>query len=76
MVVSGNPKGIQTMADLAKPGLSVVLAGPGAPPGDYAAKAPNAAAPIGLLPRLRRRLSRSPRGAVAAIGVSGAAARG
>lgn len=74
--MSGNPKGIKTMADLAMPGLSVVLAGPGAPAGDYRGQGPEGRALIGLLPRLPRRLSRSPCGAAAAIGAPGAAAGG
>jgi molybdate transport system substrate-binding protein len=43
IVASGNPKGIKTIADLAMPGLSVVLAAPSVPVGDYAAKALKAA---------------------------------
>jgi molybdate transport system substrate-binding protein len=34
-VVAGNPKGITSLADLAKPDVSVVLCGPGVPAGDY-----------------------------------------
>lgn len=39
VVKSGNPKGIQTLADLAKPGVVVVLADPSVPAGKYAAQA-------------------------------------
>jgi molybdate transport system substrate-binding protein len=43
IVAPGNPKNIKTLADLATPGLSVVLAMPGVPVGDYATKALKAA---------------------------------
>ena len=43
IVAPGNPKNIKTLADLAAPGLSVVLAAAGVPVGDYAAKALKAA---------------------------------
>ncbi len=43
IVGPGNPKGIKTLADLAMPGLSVVLAAPSVPVGDYSAKALKAA---------------------------------
>ncbi len=43
IVAPSNPKGIKTLADLATPGLSVVLAAPSVPVGDYAAKALTAA---------------------------------
>jgi molybdate transport system substrate-binding protein len=43
IVAPGNPKNIKTLADLATPGLSVVLAAAGVPVGDYAAKALKAA---------------------------------
>jgi molybdate transport system substrate-binding protein len=43
IVAPGNPKNIKTLADLAAPGLSIVLAAPGVPVGDYAAKALRAA---------------------------------
>ncbi|MGA8416323.1 MAG: molybdate ABC transporter substrate-binding protein [Candidatus Dormiibacterota bacterium] len=43
IVAPGNPKNIKTLADLATPGLSVVLAMAGVPVGDYAAKALKAA---------------------------------
>lgn len=39
IVAKGNPKGIKTLADLARPGVAVVLAGPGVPAGKYAAQA-------------------------------------
>lgn len=35
----GNPKNITSLADLAKPGISVVLADPSVPVGDYSARA-------------------------------------
>jgi molybdate transport system substrate-binding protein len=38
-VERGNPKGIQFLADLARPGLVVVLADPSVPAGKYAAQA-------------------------------------
>ena len=38
-VEHGNPKGIQTLADLARPGLQVVLADPSVPAGKYAQQA-------------------------------------
>jgi molybdate transport system substrate-binding protein len=38
-VAKGNPKGIHTLADLARPGLVVVLADPSVPAGKYAAQA-------------------------------------
>ena len=38
-VAPGNPKGIQTLADLARPGISVVLADPTVPAGKYAQQA-------------------------------------
>jgi molybdate transport system substrate-binding protein len=50
IVAPGNPKNIKTLADLATPGLSVVLAMPGVPVGDYAAKA-LAAAKIAVTPK-------------------------
>jgi len=50
IVAPGNPKNIKTLADLATPGLAVVLAAPGVPVGDYAAKA-LAAASIKLTPK-------------------------
>jgi molybdate transport system substrate-binding protein len=50
IVAPGNPKNIKTLADLATPGLSVVLAMPGVPVGDYAAKA-LAAAKITVTPK-------------------------
>lgn len=34
-VAAGNPKNINGLADLAKPGVSVVMAAPGVPAGDY-----------------------------------------
>jgi len=34
-VAAGNPKGVTGIADLARPEISVVLAGPGVPAGDY-----------------------------------------
>jgi len=34
-VAAGNPKGITSLADLAKPGVAVVLEGQGVPAGDY-----------------------------------------
>jgi len=37
-VAAGNPKGITGVADLARPGVSVVLAAPGVPVGDYTRK--------------------------------------
>ncbi len=43
IVAPGNPKNIKTLADLATPGLSVVLAMAGVPVGDYATKALKAA---------------------------------
>lgn len=43
IVAPGNPKNIKTLADLATPGLAVVLAAAGVPVGDYAAKALKAA---------------------------------
>ena len=39
VVAKGNPKGIQTLADLARRGLVVVLADPSVPAGKYAAQA-------------------------------------
>ena len=39
----GNPRGVRTLADLAKPGVKVVLAGPTVPVGKAAAKALKAA---------------------------------
>jgi len=39
IVAKGNPKGIKTLADLAKPGVAVVLAAPTVPAGKYAAQA-------------------------------------
>src|SRR5947209_6836553 len=39
IVAKGNPKGIKTLGDLARPGIAVVLAGPGVPAGKYAAQA-------------------------------------
>ncbi|MFZ0919855.1 MAG: molybdate ABC transporter substrate-binding protein [Candidatus Dormiibacterota bacterium] len=50
IVAPGNPKGIKTLADLANPSLSVVLAQPGVPVGDYATKA-LAAAHITVTPK-------------------------
>lgn len=38
-VAKGNPKGIRTLADLAKPGIVVVLADPSVPAGKYAEQA-------------------------------------
>src|SRR2546425_10469720 len=38
-VARGNPKGIHTLADLARSGLVVVLADPSVPAGKYAAQA-------------------------------------
>jgi molybdate transport system substrate-binding protein len=38
-VAPGNPKGISTLADLARPGISVVLADPTVPAGKYAQQA-------------------------------------
>jgi molybdate transport system substrate-binding protein len=38
-VAPGNPKGISTLADLARPGMSVVLADPTVPAGKYAQQA-------------------------------------
>jgi len=35
VVAASNPKGITSLADLAKPGVSVVLEAPGVPAGDY-----------------------------------------
>jgi molybdate transport system substrate-binding protein len=40
-VAKGNPKGIHSLADLARPGLVVVLADPSVPAGKYAAQALN-----------------------------------
>src|SRR5882762_7906226 len=39
IVAKGNPKGIKTLADLARPGVAVVLENPGVPAGKYAAQA-------------------------------------
>jgi molybdate transport system substrate-binding protein len=39
IVAKGNPKGIKTLADLAKPGVAVVLENPSVPAGKYAAQA-------------------------------------
>jgi molybdate transport system substrate-binding protein len=39
VVAKGNPKGIKTLADLAKPGVAVVLENPSVPAGKYAAQA-------------------------------------
>lgn len=39
IVAKGNPKGIKTLADLARPGVAVVLAAPTVPAGKYAAQA-------------------------------------
>ena len=50
IVAPGNPKGVKTLADLATPGLAVVLAGPSVPVGMYAAKA-LAAAHIKVTPK-------------------------
>ena len=50
IVAPGNPKGIKTLADLATPGLAVVLAAPGVPVGDYATKA-LAAAHVTVTPK-------------------------
>ena len=36
VVEAGNPKKIASLADLAKPGLTIALAGPGVPAGEYA----------------------------------------
>ncbi|TMC70669.1 MAG: molybdate ABC transporter substrate-binding protein, partial [Chloroflexi bacterium] len=38
-VAKGNPKGIHSLADLARPGLVIVLADPSVPAGKYAAQA-------------------------------------
>jgi molybdate transport system substrate-binding protein len=50
IVAPGNPKSIKTLADLATPGLAVVLAAPGVPVGDYSTKA-LAAAHITVTPK-------------------------
>lgn len=50
IVARGNPKAIKALADLATPGLAVVLAAPGVPVGDYANKA-LAAAHITVTPK-------------------------
>lgn len=42
VVKAGNPKAIKTLADLTKPGVTVVLADPSVPAGKYAAQALNA----------------------------------
>jgi molybdate transport system substrate-binding protein len=50
IVAPGNPENIKALADLAAPGLSVVLAIPGVPVGDYAARA-LAAAKVKITPK-------------------------
>lgn len=49
-VAAGNPKGVTMLTDLAKPGITVVLAAPGVPAGDYTRQV-LAAKNISLSPR-------------------------